>query len=101
MFLNTLSVAQGELTTADDAYTKAILLCEENLENSEASFGTRRCDGEQICWRELHFFVLDHLSILCVFSDLYLLLLNRGSVRLNNGMPKVSPMLQFLPICLT
>jgi len=60
---NTLT-AQGELITADDAYSKAITLCEDNLRIAEQSPGTRRCD------------------------DLYLLLLNRGSVRLNNNRPK-------------
>lgn len=60
---NTL-VAQGELNDADQTYTKAINLCEENLKEAEETFGIKRCD------------------------DLYLLLLNRGSVRLNNGMPK-------------
>lgn len=60
---NTLT-AQGELNTADEAYTKAISLCEENLRIVENSPGTRRCD------------------------DLYLLLLNRGSVRLNNNQAK-------------
>ncbi|KAL3792074.1 hypothetical protein ACHAW5_008244 [Stephanodiscus triporus] len=60
---NTL-VAQGQLREADESYSKAVALCEENLKQTEASFGTRRCD------------------------DLYLILLNRGSVRLNNNMPK-------------
>ena len=60
---NTL-VAQGQLEEADESYSKAVALCEENLKQTEASFGTRRCD------------------------DLYLILLNRGSVRLNNSMPK-------------
>lgn len=60
---NTL-VAQGQLGEADESYSKAISLCEENLKEAEASFGTKRCD------------------------DLYLILLNRGSVRLNNNMPK-------------
>lgn len=60
---NTLT-AQGELIPADQAYTKAISLCEENLRVAEQSPGTRRCD------------------------DLYLLLLNRGSVRLNNNQAK-------------
>ena len=59
---NTL-VAQGDLSNADEAYTTAISLCEQNLSEVEPSFGTKRCD------------------------DLYLLLLNRGSVRLNNGKP--------------
>jgi tetratricopeptide (TPR) repeat protein len=60
---NTL-VAQGQLREADESYSKAVALCQENLKQTEASFGTRRCD------------------------DLYLILLNRGSVRLNNNMPK-------------
>ena len=61
---NTL-VAQGKLREADESYTNAINLCEENLKQLDgSSFGTRRCD------------------------DLYLILLNRGSVRLNNDMPK-------------
>jgi len=60
---NTL-VAQGQLNDADQTYTKAINLCEENLKEAQESFGIKRCD------------------------DLYLLLLNRGSVRLNNGMSK-------------
>ena len=60
---NTL-VAQGQLNDAEETYSKAINLCEENLKEAEESFGIKRCD------------------------DLYLLLLNRGSVRLNNGMPK-------------
>lgn len=60
---NTL-VAQGQLNDADQTYTKAINLCEENLKEAEESFGIKRCD------------------------DLYLLLLNRGTVRLNNGMSK-------------
>ncbi|KAL7476275.1 hypothetical protein ACHAW6_002150 [Cyclotella cf. meneghiniana] len=57
---NTMT-ALGELSAADEAYTKAISLCEDNLRIVEKSPGTRRCE------------------------DLYLLLLNRGSVRLNNG----------------
>ena len=60
---NTLT-AQGEMNPADEAYTKAISLCEDNLRVAEQSPGTRRCD------------------------DLYLLLLNRGSVRLNNNQAK-------------
>ncbi len=60
---NTL-VAQGQLGEADESYSKAVALCEDNLKQTEVSFGTRRCD------------------------DLYLILLNRGSVRLNNNMPK-------------
>lgn len=60
---NTL-VAQGQLGEAEESYTKAIALCEENLKESEVSFGVKKCD------------------------DLYTILLNRGSVRLNNNMPK-------------
>ena len=61
---NTL-VAQGQLGEAEESYTKAIDLCQESLKQAEgSSFGTKRCD------------------------DLYLILLNRGSVRLNNNMPK-------------
>ena len=60
---NTL-VAQGQLSDADSSYSKAVSLCEESLKQTEDTFGTRRCD------------------------DLYLILLNRGSVRLNNNMPK-------------
>ena len=60
---NTL-VAQGQLSDADSSYSKAVSLCEESLKQTEDTFGTRRCD------------------------DLYLILLNRGSVRLNNDMPK-------------
>ena len=60
---NTLT-AQGELNSAEEAYTRAVSLCEENLRIAEQSPGTRRCD------------------------DLYLLLLNRGSVRLNNNQAK-------------
>jgi len=60
---NTLT-AQGELNSAEEAYTRAVSLCEENLRVAEQSPGTRRCD------------------------DLYLLLLNRGSVRLNNNQAK-------------
>ena len=59
---NTL-VAQGQLGEADESYSTAISLCEESLKETE-SFGVKRCD------------------------DLYLILLNRGSVRLNNDMPK-------------
>lgn len=60
---NTL-VAQGQLSDADGSYSKAVSLCEESLKQTEDTFGTRRCD------------------------DLYLILLNRGSVRLNNNMPE-------------
>ena len=54
----------GSLAEADDNYSKAIDLCRESLRTKEASFGVKRC------------------------SDLYVLLLNRGSVRMNNGMIK-------------
>eukprot|EP00569_Conticribra_weissflogii_P007709 CAMPEP_0171335642 /NCGR_PEP_ID=MMETSP0878-20121228/5493_1 /TAXON_ID=67004 /ORGANISM="Thalassiosira weissflogii, Strain CCMP1336" /LENGTH=383 /DNA_ID=CAMNT_0011836957 /DNA_START=17 /DNA_END=1168 /DNA_ORIENTATION=- len=62
---NTL-VAQGQLPAADESYTKAVSLCRDNNRNYESSGGknARRCD------------------------DLYLLLLNRGSVRLNNQMQR-------------
>lgn len=60
---NTL-VAQGQLGEADESYSRAVSLCEEKLNETEGTFGAKRCD------------------------DLYLILLNRGSVRLNNGMPK-------------
>ena len=63
---NTL-VAQGQLVEADESYSKAISLCEENLKQTDGSFGTKKCD------------------------DLYLILLNRGTVRLNtNGMQKAA-----------
>ena len=48
---------------AEESYSKAINLCNENLKE-EQKFGVRRCD------------------------DLYVLLLNRGSLRLNNRMAK-------------
>lgn len=60
---NTL-VAQGQLGEADESYSRAVSLCEEKLNETEGTFGAKRCE------------------------DLYLILLNRGSVRLNNGMPK-------------
>ena len=61
---NTL-VAQGQLPQAEESYSKAISLCEENIKQvGEDSFGKPKC------------------------KDLYLILLNRGSVRLNNDMPK-------------
>ena len=54
----------GDLNDAEENYSTAIELCRENLEGVEERFGVRRC------------------------SDLYVLLLNRGTVRLNNGMIK-------------
>lgn len=57
-------MALGDLDSADTSYSTAIDLCKENLKVVEKGFGQRRCD------------------------DLYVLLLNRGSLRLNNGQPK-------------
>lgn len=57
-----LLVALGDLPSAEQSYSTAINLCNENLRTTEEGFGVKRC------------------------SDLYVLLLNRGSVRLNNGM---------------
>mgnify|MGYP005844897733 CR=1 FL=1 len=54
----------GDLNAAEGSYTTAVDLCKDNLDQIEKGFGAKRCD------------------------DLYVLLLNRGSVRLNNGMPK-------------
>jgi len=61
--LGNTQVAFGALEPADDSYSKAIDLCVENRKEVE-KFGVRRCD------------------------DLYLLLLNRGSLRLNNDRAK-------------
>ena len=58
------TVAFGQLKEADDNYSKAIDLCRESMRTVEDGFGVPKC------------------------KDLYLLLLNRGSVRLNNGMLK-------------
>ena len=52
------------MNEADENYSKAIDLCRESMATTEEKFGVRKC------------------------NDLYLLLLNRGSVRLNNGMIK-------------
>jgi tetratricopeptide (TPR) repeat protein len=54
----------GDLKDADVNYSKAIELCRESRTTQVEQLGVRRC------------------------SDLYLLLLNRGSVRLNNGLAK-------------
>ena len=62
--LGNTQVALGDLTTAENSYSTAITLCRENLDRTEKGFGVRRCD------------------------DLSILLLNRGSLRLNNGMQK-------------
>ena len=53
----------GNLKGAEENYSKAIQLCKESRSVTEEKFGVKRC------------------------SDLYILLLNRGTVRLNNGMP--------------
>lgn len=58
------AVAMGDLSGAEENYSIAIDLCRESQKSQEEQFGVRRC------------------------SDLYILLLNRGTVRLNNGMPK-------------
>lgn len=57
-------VAFGDLSSAEENYSKAIELCKESMDGSEEKFGVRRC------------------------SDMYILRLNRGTVRLNNGMQK-------------
>ncbi|KAG7366809.1 MOSC domain containing protein [Nitzschia inconspicua] len=60
--LGNTQVAMGDLAGADENYSQAIALCQESLSSVD---GGRKC------------------------NDLYLLLLNRGSVRLNtNGMAK-------------
>ena len=61
--LGNTQVALGTLDPAEESYTTAITLCQESLQQ-EANIGVRKCD------------------------DLYLLLLNRGCLRLNNGQPK-------------
>ena len=53
----------GDLRSADENYSKAIDLCRESR-RAEEKFGVPRC------------------------KDLYVILLNRGTVRLNSGMPK-------------
>jgi tetratricopeptide (TPR) repeat protein len=63
--LGNTQTAFGDLTAAEKSYNTAIDLCNESLQQMpEEGFGVKRC------------------------SDLYVLLLNRGSLRLNNGMPK-------------
>jgi tetratricopeptide (TPR) repeat protein len=54
----------GDLVSAEENYSTAIDLCRESQRGVEEQFGVKRC------------------------SDLYVLLLNRGTVRLNSGMPK-------------
>lgn len=58
--LGNTQVAMGTLDPADESYTTAIDLCQESLQQ-EAGIGVRQC------------------------NDLYLLYLNRGCLRLNNG----------------
>ena len=62
--LGNTQTAFGDLDAAEASYTKSIELCNESLQTVEEGFGKPRC------------------------SDLYLLLLNRGSLRLNNGREK-------------
>lgn len=65
--LGNTQTALGDLAAADTSYTKAIGLCQESIQQAdtaEGAAGIRKC------------------------NDLYILLLNRGSIRLNNGMTK-------------
>mmetsp|Transcript_26299 Transcript_26299/g.39824 ORF Transcript_26299/g.39824 Transcript_26299/m.39824 type:complete len:335 (-) Transcript_26299:718-1722(-) len=60
--LGNTQVALGTLEPAEDSYSQAIDLCQEDInENENKQLGVKRCD------------------------DLYMLLLNRGSLRLNNN----------------
>lgn len=61
--LGNTQVAIGDLNGAEENYSTAVSLCRESQKDAD-KFGVRRC------------------------NDLYILLLNRGAVRLNNGMPK-------------
>lgn len=61
--LGNTQVALGALVLAEDSYTNAINLCVENRKEEE-KFGVPRC------------------------TDLYLLYLNRGSLRMNTKMPR-------------
>jgi len=61
-------VALGDLGGAESNYSKAIKLCQRS--NADDSSSERQGFGVKKC------------------NDLYVLLLNRGSVRLNNGQPK-------------
>jgi len=61
--LGNTQVALGALSPAENSYSTAIDLCVE-INKEEEKFGVPRC------------------------NDLYLLYLNRGSLRLNNSMPK-------------
>ena len=63
---NVCPVALGTLDSAEESYSQSIGLCIEANEQAEGQgFGVRKCD------------------------DLYVLYLNRGSLRLNNGRSKV------------
>jgi tetratricopeptide (TPR) repeat protein len=62
--LGNTQTAFGDLNAAEESYNTAVDLCNESLRTTEEGFGLKRC------------------------SDLYVLLLNRGSLRLNNGMPR-------------
>lgn len=67
--LGNTQTAFGDLTAAEQSYTKAIDLCDTNLQQTKDSegmgfVGPKRC------------------------SEYYMLLLNRGSLRINNGLPK-------------
>lgn len=59
-----LTVAMGTLDPAEVSYSKAISLCTENLKETEGQFGAPKC------------------------SDQYVLYLNRGCLRMNNGRAK-------------
>jgi tetratricopeptide (TPR) repeat protein len=59
--LGNTQVAMGDLQSADENYSQAIELCQQSLDSAD---GGRKC------------------------NDLYILLLNRGSVRLNSGTPE-------------
>ena len=54
----------GDLPSAEENYSRAIDLCKESQQSTGDQFGVKRC------------------------NDLWVLLLNRGTVRLNNGMKK-------------
>lgn len=62
--LGNTQVAMGTLGPADESYSTAIDLCQESLKEATGNIGVRKCD------------------------DLYVLFLNRGCLRLNNGMIK-------------
>mmetsp|Transcript_4176 Transcript_4176/g.5480 ORF Transcript_4176/g.5480 Transcript_4176/m.5480 type:complete len:371 (-) Transcript_4176:230-1342(-) len=63
--LGNTQTAFGDLPSAEESYTKAINLCTElNRQVDDGIVAQRKC------------------------NDLYILLLNRGSLRLNNGMPE-------------